>query len=185
MNAYETQLLFAHCQKHLVAASNTTPAKTIRTASRALAELADIFNMPITFAFVPDDKGEASPIPELEDYLTDGNNFLRLAATPFLDEAFAQSLDAHGRKNLIIAGYATEVVILKTTLDAIAAGYMVYVPVDAVGGMTERTEQAVFDQIRAAGGIVTSAYSLVALLAPDFGHGAGIDAYRVAQALQQ
>lgn len=183
IDASDTQILFAHCQEHLVSSSKTTPPETIRRASRALAELAKALSMPLTFAFVPEKTGRAVPIEQLNPYLSSTNQFTRLAATPFLDQPFTDRLAGYQRKNLVITGYATEVVIQKTVHDAIVAGYTVYVPVDAVGGMSERTEQAVFGQIETAGGILTSTWTIIAAIAPDFGNGDGVAAYKIAQTI--
>jgi nicotinamidase-related amidase len=39
----------------------------------------------------------------------------------------------------VISGFATEVVVVHAVLSAIEAGYRAYVPVDACGGLSERT----------------------------------------------
>jgi hypothetical protein len=52
------------------------------------------------------------------------------------------ALASSGRKTLIIAGFSTEAVVLHSVMGAINAGYHVYGPVDACGGMSERTEAA-------------------------------------------
>jgi hypothetical protein len=81
----------------------------------------------------------------------------RLSASPFLDEA---------------------------TRDAIAAGYRAYVPVDACGGMSSRTEDAALRQIEAAGGVTTSVVSLVTAMAPDFAQEPGRNTLAALQALR-
>jgi Isochorismatase family len=68
--------------------------------------------------------------------------------------------------------------------DAIAAGYQVYVPVDACGGMSSRTEDAAFRQIEAAGGVTTSVVTLVTALAPDFSTDLGKKAFGILQSLR-
>ena len=85
------------------------------------------------------------------------------AAAPWLisaegaDPATVDSLAPPGRKLLLLTGFATEVVVLHAAHSAIKAGYHVYyVPVDACGGMSSRTEEAAFRKIEAAGGITTS-----------------------------
>jgi hypothetical protein len=47
-------------------------------------------------------------------------------------------------------------------------GFAVEVPVDGVGSISARSEQAALHQIESAGGITTSVLSLVTALAPDF-----------------
>jgi nicotinamidase-related amidase len=85
---------------------------------------------------------------------------------------------------LVIAGFATEVVVLHGVRDAIAAGYRAYVPVDACGGMSSRTEDAALRQIEAAGGVTTSVVSLVTAMAPDFAQEPGRNTLAALQALR-
>ncbi|NMF66732.1 hypothetical protein DP113_32030 [Brasilonema octagenarum UFV-E1] len=95
-----------------------------------------------------------------------------------MDEKIRTALSSTGRKTLIVAGFATEVVVLHAVPEAmlqqgaaqgaIAAGYQVYVPVDACGGMSDRTEEAAFREIEAADGVTTSVVTLATGMAPDF-----------------
>ena len=77
-------------------------------------------------------------------------------------------LRASGRKVLILAGVASEIVVQRTALDALQAGYEVHVAVDACGGVDARTEDAAWRRITAAGGVTTSVTTFAAELAGDF-----------------
>ena len=84
-----------------------------------------------------------------------------------------------------MTGFATEVVVLHAAHSAIKAGYHVYyVPVDAWGGMSSRTEEAAFRKIEAVGGITTSVVGLVTALAPDFSRSPGKEAFGILQSLR-
>ncbi|MBX7555716.1 isochorismatase family protein [Streptomyces sp. tea 10] len=72
------------------------------------------------------------------------------------------------RRALAICGVTSEIVVLHTALDAIAAGYEVSVLLDACGGLSPRTEQAAFRRIEAAGGRITSVASFATDLVRDF-----------------
>ena len=78
------------------------------------------------------------------------------------------ALAASGRKALILSGVASEIVVQRTALDALAAGYQVLVAVDACGGVDARTEDAAWRRIVSAGGQTTSAITFGAELAGDF-----------------
>jgi nicotinamidase-related amidase len=69
---------------------------------------------------------------------------------------------------LILAGFATEIVVLHAALDARKQGYQVIVAVDACGGMSERTERAALSQLEGAGVPISSVVSIATKLAPDF-----------------
>jgi hypothetical protein len=68
--------------------------------------------------------------------------------------------------------------------DVIAAGYRAYVPVDACGGLSQRTEDAALRQIEAAGGVTTSVVSLVTAMAPDAAQELGRNTFAALQALR-
>ena len=108
----------------------------------------------------------------------------RMSASPFLDEATCAAIAATRRQNLVIAGFATEVVVLHAVRDALAAGYRAHVPVDACGGMSSRTEDAAFRQIEAAGGVTTSVVTLVTAMVPDVSTDLGRQALEILQSLR-
>ena len=113
---------------------------------------------------VPEGGQRPELIPELARETEGVAQHSRVTASPFLDEATRAAIAATGRQHLIIAGFATEVVVLHAVRDAIATGYRAYVPVDACGGMSSRTEEAAFRQVEAAGGVTTSVVTLVTAL---------------------
>jgi len=80
----------------------------------------------------------------------------------------AGALSASKRRVLILAGVASEIVVQRTALDALAAGYVVHIAVDACGGVDGRTEDAAWRRICAAGGVTTSAITFAAELTGDF-----------------
>lgn len=106
-----------------------------------------------------------------------------MSASPFLDSATVEALGGSDRKVLIIAGFAAEVVTVHAVLDALARGYQVLVPVDACGGFSERTENAAFRQMEAAGAITTSVLSVATKLAPDFTTSQGQQMFGIVQHL--
>ena len=133
---------------------------------------------------VPEGGQRPELIPELARETEGVAQYPRLSASPFLDEATRAAIAATGRQHLVIAGFATEAVVMHGVRDAIAAGYQVYVPVDACGGMSSRTEEAAFRQIEAAGGVTTSVVTLVTALAPDFSTDLGKKAFGLLQSLR-
>ena len=109
---------------------------------------------------------------------------LRSSASPFTEPSTAEALARPGRKVLVVAGFATEVVVLHAALDARKQGYLVLIPVDVCGGMSERTEQAALRQIEAAGAITTSVVSIATKLAPDFTTDLGKQMFGIVQKLR-
>jgi nicotinamidase-related amidase len=177
------QLLFVDLQAFLTAYSATEKADMIGKAAGSLARTATALGMPITFSLVPRAETSPQPVPELQGFVTTANVCVRQSASAFLDPALRGVLSGHGRKTLVIAGFSAEVAVLHAGLDAIDAGYQVYVVVDAIGGHSHRTEQAALNQLERAGTNFISAVSLLSCFAPDFSKSPGSDVLKEIMAL--
>src|ERR1700739_1916058 len=100
------QILFADLQPPIVARSKTNPPQSLSCAASVLARCARLIGLPVHHSVVP----EGGKAPE--------------------------AISAVKRPVLVIAGFATEAVVLDAALSALANDYQVQVPVDACGGMS-------------------------------------------------
>jgi nicotinamidase-related amidase len=178
------QVLFADLQPQIVARSKTNPPEALSLSARVLAQIARLLHLPVHLSVVPEGGQAPQLIPELARQTEGVPQYSRMSVSPFLDEATRAAIAATGRRHLIVAGFATEAVVLHAVCHAIAAGYQVHVPVDACGGMSSRTEDAAFRQIEAQGGITTSVVTLVTALTPDFSTDLGQQALGILQSLR-
>ena len=185
LSTNSAQLLLCDLQPQIVARSKTIVPSALGKSAGVLLEIARLFSLPTTLSVVP----EGDEAPELISELR-GSGFAqekqRVSVSPFWDEATKTLLAQSKRKVLIIGGFATEAVVLHAVLDARAEGYEVLVPVDACGGMSERTERAVLRQIEAAGADTTSVVSIATKLAPggDFTTDLGRELFKIVQKLR-
>jgi isochorismate hydrolase len=177
------QLLFVDLQAFLTSFSATESPGMIGKAAGALARTATDLGMPITFSLVPGADTSPHPVPELQAFATVGNVFVRQSANAFVDSELRGAFSGHNRKTLVIAGFSAEVAVLHAGLDAIEAGYQVYVVVDAIGGHSHRTEQAAMNQLERAGANLISAVSLLSCFAPDFSKSPGSEVLKEIMAL--
>jgi isochorismate hydrolase len=161
------QVLFADLQPQIVARSKTNTPDALARSAAVLARVARLLHLPVHLSVVPEGGQPPECIPELARETEGVAQLPRLSFSPFPDEATRAAIAATGRPHLVIAGFATEVVVLHAVRDALAAGYRAHVPVDACGGMSSRTEDAAFRQIEAAGGVTTSVVTLVTSMVPD------------------
>ncbi len=166
VDAAEVQLLLADLQVEIVARSKTTDPRSLAASAGVWAQLAGAFGLPITVSTVPDADKAPQLIPELA-HLSESQH-IRASASPFLDEPTRTTMAAHGRRTLVIAGCMTEVVVLHAAANARREGYRVLIPVDACGGLSDRTERAALRQIESVGGEVSSTVTLATAMAPDF-----------------
>jgi nicotinamidase-related amidase len=159
-------VLFLDLQDEIV--KNSRPVSADRLARRAatLAKLAALHGLP---AFL-------SSVPPGGAYLPDVVAALGAAAAPrprtqttaFADEGLTAALRESGRRVVVLAGVASEIVVQRTALDALAAGYGVQIAVDACGGVDARTEDAAWRRIVQSGGVLTSVTTFGAELTGDF-----------------
>ncbi len=158
-------VLFLDLQDEIVKNSRTLPVERLRRTAGALAKLAALHKLPTFLSAVP--PGGAFLASVLQP-LNHPQPRLRTQTTAFADAGLVAALRASGRRVLVLAGVASEIVVQRTALDALAAGYTVQVAVDACGGVDARTEDAAWRRIGAAGGVTTSVTTFAAELAGDF-----------------
>jgi hypothetical protein len=158
-------VLFLDLQEEIVKNSRTLPEERLRRGAGALAKLAALHKLPAFLSAVPPGGAFMEAVttqlgaPEMR---------MRTETTAFSDATIVEALRASGRPVLVLAGVASEIVVQRTALDALAAGYEVQVAVDACGGIDPRTEDAAWRRITAAGGTTTSVTTLAAELTGDF-----------------
>jgi isochorismate hydrolase len=158
-------VLFLDLQEEIVKNSATLPLDRLARNAGVLAKLVALHGLPYFLSAVP--PGGAF----LEEVLSPLGNpapRLRMQTSAFADAGLVDGLAASGRRILILAGVASEIVVQRTALDALEAGYQVHIAVDASGGVTARTEDAAWRRIAAAGGVTTSVTTFGAELTGDF-----------------
>jgi isochorismate hydrolase len=168
LNPSDVQVLFADLQKQIVARNKTNEPQTLAKSAIALAQLAHVFSLPVTVSVVPQGTQKPELMPELEKEVKGAPQFVRMSPNPFLHQETKSALAANGRKTLVIAGCAMEIVMLHSVTSAIENGYRVLVAIDASGGLSERTERAALHQMEAFGAEVTSVATIATSLEPNF-----------------
>jgi nicotinamidase-related amidase len=158
-------ILFLDLQEEIVKNSRTRTIQQLDMAASGLAALAALHGIPAFLSAVP--PGGAF-LPSVTSALPGNSPRMRTQTSAFADEGLADALKTSGRKALILAGVASEIVVQRTALDALAAGYTAFVAVDACGGVDPRTEDSAFRRVTAAGGATTSAITFAAETAGDF-----------------
>ena len=182
LNKDDVQILFADLQVEIVSRCKTTPPPVLASSVNVLARMARLLEIPIILSVVPEDGRTPELIPELAKETTGLPQFMRTGSK--LDERTKEALAANRRNTIIISGFATEAVVLHAVTAAIAGGYRVLIPVDACGGLSERTEAAAFRQIEAFGGETTSVVTLATALVPDFSSDLGQRLFSILQQLR-
>ncbi|MGQ0654464.1 MAG: isochorismatase family protein, partial [Betaproteobacteria bacterium] len=108
---------------------------------------------------------------ELREVLPGVPEIDRTTLNSWEDPDFRAAVERTGRKKLIIAGLWTEVCVAFPALDALRAGYEVYVVVDAIGGVSRDAHEAAIQRMTQAGAIPISVLGLACELQRDWGRG--------------
>ena len=134
-----------------------------------LGRLATLFELPVVLSTVYVKHGMAGTNVELRDALPGVPELDRTSMNSWEDPEFVAAVEGTGRKKLIIAGLWTEVCVVFPTLDALRAGYQVYVVVDAIGGTSRVAHESAMQRMIQAGAIPISVLALACELQRDWG----------------
>ena len=134
-----------------------------------LGRVATLFELPVVLSTVYVKHGMAGTNTELRDALPGVPELDRTSMNSWEDPEFVAAVESTGRKKLIIAGLWTEVCVVFPTLDALRAGYQVYVVVDAIGGTSRVAHESAMQRMIQAGAIPISVLALACELQRDWG----------------
>ena len=152
------------------------PLSTIRTIEQqelkqnsiALATITQMYSLPAVFAAGSQSGPGGAYMPELLQLLPEHKHVIHSTTNVWQTPAFPAAISQLQRKNLVMAGIATDIGLLFAVLSARSAGFNVYIVTDVCGTLTQRSEQAAFMRMMQAGAIMSSWASLAAEIQRDF-----------------
>jgi nicotinamidase-related amidase len=162
-----TVILFADLQTGIIELGATNELARLRRAVAALAKLAHLFEIPAVVTTAPSESG-ARVTPEIAAALGELPQHARNTTDAFTHHPTRDAIVKTGRKTMLVAGVATEIIVQHSCLSGVAHGLHVQVVVDACGGMSPRTEDAALRRLVQAGVVPTSVASVAGQLAGDF-----------------
>ena len=172
-------VLFADLQEGIVELGTTNDLQRLRRAVGALAKLARLFAIPAIVTTAPSEAAAPRVVPEIAAALGELPLHTRTTTDAFTHAPTREAIAQTGRKSLLIAGVATEIIVQHSALSAAALGYEVQVVIDACGGLSPRTEDAALRRLAQAGVAITSIASVAGQLAGDFSEPKGAAALGV------
>ncbi|MBY4866068.1 hydrolase [Burkholderia sp. Bp9017] len=136
------------------------------------------YGLPIVHSTVNVKTGlNKPPIPQLRAALEGYPTCDRTSINSWEDVEFRKAVEATGRKKLVMTALWTEACLTFPALDALKAGYEVYVVVDAVGGTSVAAHEAALRRIEQAGGRMISVAQLFCELQRDWARSATVPAF--------
>ena len=134
-----------------------------------LGRVATAFEVPVVLSTVYVRHGMSGTNPELREALPGVEEIDRTTMNSWEDPDFVAAVEATGRRKLILAGLWTEVCVAFPALDALRAGYDVYVVVDAIGGVSKVAHDAAVERMVQAGAVPITVLGLACELQRDWG----------------
>lgn len=110
-------------------------------------------------------QGLGNTVPELSELFAEDTQVIaKTSFSCFGEEAFAEVMDVEKRPVLIICGIESHVCVAQTALDALNAGYKVFIAADAVNSRKDSDREIALSQLRHAGCVVASAEAILFML---------------------
>ena len=134
-----------------------------------LGRVATTFQLPVVLSTVYVKHGMSGTNRELREALPGVPEIDRTTMNAWEDPEFRAAVEKTGRKKLILAGIWTEVCAALPALDALRAGYQVYVVADAIGGVTKVAHDSAMQRMAQAGAVPISVLGLACELQRDWG----------------
>lgn len=133
------------------------------------ARAAVAYGLPIVHSTVNVKTGlNKPPVPQVQKVLKDYPTYDRTSINSWEDVEFRKAVEEAGRRKLVMTALWTEACLTFPAIDALAEGYEVYVPVDAVGGTSSAAHEAALRRIEQAGGKMISTVQLFCELQRDW-----------------
>jgi nicotinamidase-related amidase len=134
-----------------------------------LGRVATAFELPVVLSTVYVKHGMKGTNPELRAALPGVPEIDRTTMNSWEDPEFREAVERTGRRKLILAGLWTEVCVAFPALDALRAGYEVYVVADAIGGVSKVAHESAMQRMLQAGVKPISVLGLACELQRDWG----------------
>ena len=133
------------------------------------AKVAVAYGLPVVHSTVNVKTGKNKPpIAALRKILGEFPTYDRTTINAWEDIEFREAVEATGRRKLIMTALWTEACLTFPALDALKAGYEVYVVADAIGGTSVTAHEMALRRVEQAGAKMTSVTQLFCELQRDW-----------------
>ncbi|MCS6860296.1 MAG: hydrolase [Abditibacteriales bacterium] len=140
-------------QPQMAFAVKNIDGQTLINNAVGLAKAARVFNIPTILTTVAEESFSGPMFPELQAVFPDQKPIDRTTMNTWEDERVVAAVKKTGRKKLVLGGLWTEVCIVLPTIQAIEAGYEVYVVADACGGTSIMAHDMAMQRMIQAGAV--------------------------------
>ena len=156
-------VLFIDNQTTLTLGVQSIDLTVLKTNTEGLARLASLFNLPVVLTTTGGGADGASGglLKGITDAFPDVPPVDRMGNLNAMDDPrFAAAVEATGRRKIILSGITTDFCLVYPALSLIAAGYHVFVAIDASGSWTSAINDAALQRLIQAGATPTNVQSI-------------------------
>lgn len=156
-------VLFIDNQTTLTLGVQSIDMTLLKTNTEGLARLAKIFNLPVVLTTTGGGaEGPSGPLLKgITDAFADIAPINRMGNLNAMDDArFADAVKATGRRKVLLSGITTDFCLVYPALSLLAAGYHVFIAVDASGSWTKEINDWALHRLVQAGATPTNVESV-------------------------
>lgn len=154
LTSENTVLLVIDFQEEMMGMVRNIDREVLVNNTQAIIKTAQVFGIPIIESTIGVGLGaNKSTLPEFKNLMKDIKNIDRISLNAWQNREVINAVEKTGRKKLIITGLWTSGCPTYTALDAIQAGYEVYILTDVMGDATIDAHNRAIDRMVQAGAI--------------------------------
>ena len=165
-------LLLIDYQPQMAFATKSIDGQLLVNNVVGLAKTARVFNIPTILTTADQDTFSGPTFAQLREAVSGAEPIDRTTMNAWEDERFRATVERTGRRKLLLAGLWTEVCIVMPALQALEAGYEVYVVADACGGTSVMAHEMAMERIIQAGAVPVTWLQVLLELQRDWARGA-------------
>jgi len=147
-------LLVIDFQEEMMGVVKNIDRDVLINNTQAIIKTAQVFGMPIIESTIGVGLGANKlTLPELKSLMPEVKNIDRITLNAWQNREIIDAVEKTGRKKIILTGLWTSGCPTYTALDAIKAGYEVYILTDVMGDATTDAHNRAIDRMVQAGAI--------------------------------
>ena len=153
LNPQNCAVIFIDHQPQMTFGVTSIDRQALTNNVVGLAKAAKVFQVPVILTSVETKSFSGYIWPQLLEVFPGQAPIERTSMNSWEDAKLVAAVEQTGRKKLVMAGLWTEVCIVFPALQALAAGYEVYVVEDACGGTSVAAHTAAMQRLIQAGAV--------------------------------
>lgn len=155
LTSENTVLLVIDWQDEMLGMVRNIDQEVLTNNIQAMIKTANVFDIPVIESTIGVELGANQPtVPQVKKYIEkDVENIDRISLNAWQNKAVVDAVKATGRKKVLITGLWTSGCPTYTALDALEAGYEVYILTDLMGDATTDAHNRAIDRMVQAGAI--------------------------------